>query len=80
MLSQIKTAVMSLFLVVALVATGLAGPAATAYSPYPLQAADTEVADALDYLRGQQAADEDAGVPPVLAPPVAAGELERHGP
>jgi hypothetical protein len=34
---------------------------AIAYSPYPMQTTDTQVSDALDYLRGEQTTDGDIG-------------------
>ncbi len=51
------TTVISVLLVYVLMVPMLVAPRALAYSPYPLQPADAEVANALDYLRGQQGAD-----------------------
>jgi len=49
--------VVSMLLVCAVLLLAMIAPAALAYAPYPLQTADAGVANALDYLRGQQAAD-----------------------
>ncbi|HEY49950.1 MAG TPA: hypothetical protein G4O13_07890, partial [Dehalococcoidia bacterium] len=53
----IGTRLLGIVLIVALVVTVIAGPMSLAYAPYPLQTSDTEVASALNYLRGQQAGD-----------------------
>ena len=52
-----STTMISLLLICALLVLALMPLAALAYAPYPLQPADAEVANALNYLRGEQGAD-----------------------
>lgn len=51
----------TILLICALTLAAFMAPLALAYSPYPLQPSDTEVATALNYLRGEQQADGNIG-------------------
>jgi len=54
------SSLLGLLLVCALIVPLIAAPV-LAYAPYPLQTTDTEIVEALDYLRGVQEADGSIG-------------------
>ena len=62
MLREGKTTMfVSVLLICALIASILVARAVVAFAPYPLQPTDSEVANALDFLRGEQQADGSIG-------------------
>jgi len=60
-LRKVQFVVASLMVICALAVSMIIAPVAMAYTPYPLQTTDTEVANALNYLQGQQVADGSIG-------------------